>query len=185
MSQPATAARPALLFVTPAPSALFRIPYFPQGIAAGFPSPADDHLQKALDLREHLIKHPAATFFAHVQGNSMKDANLNDGDLLIIDRAETPRHKSIVVAIVNGEFTVKRLYKRNGEIKLVPENKAFPAIEVTEGMDVEIWGVVSHIIHKATRTHARARGLQQFLCVLRARLRPFSEDPSRRRPQQQ
>jgi DNA polymerase V len=150
MPLPATAPRPALRFVTPAKSALFRIPYFPQGIAAGFPSPADDHLQKALDLHEHLIKHPAATFFAHVQGDSMKDANLNDGDLLVIDRAETPRHRSIVVAIVNGEFTVKRLHKRNGEIRLMPENKAFPAIEVTEGMDVEIWGVVSHIIHKAT-----------------------------------
>jgi DNA polymerase V len=150
MPQPASAARPALRFVTPAKAALNRIPYFPQGIAAGFPSPADDHLQKALDLHEHLIKHPAATFFAHVQGDSMKDANLNDGDLLIIDRAETPRHRSIVVAVVNGEFTVKRLYKRNGEIRLMPENKAFPAIEVTEGMDLEIWGVVSHIIHKAT-----------------------------------
>ena len=80
----------------------------------------------------------------------MKDANLNDGDLLIIDRAETPRHRSIVVAVVNGEFTVKRLYKRNGEVRLVPENKAFPAIEVTEGTEVVIWGVVSHIIHKAT-----------------------------------
>ena len=150
MSQPAAAARPPLRFVIPAEAAFIRIPYFPQGIAAGFPSPADDHLQKALDLHEHLIKHPAATFFAHVQGDSMKDANLNDGDLLIIDRAETPRHRSIVVAVVNGEFTVKRLYKRNGEIRLMPENKAFPAIEVTEGMDLEIWGVVSHIIHKAT-----------------------------------
>lgn len=150
MPQPATAARPALRFVTPAGAALQRIPYFPQGIPAGFPSPADDHLQKELNLHEHLIRHPAATFFAHVQGNSMKDANLNDGDLLVIDRAETPRHRSIVVAVVNGEFTVKRLYKRNGEIKLVPENKAFPTIHVTEGMDVEIWGVVSHIIHKAT-----------------------------------
>jgi DNA polymerase V len=149
--QPITAAaRPALRFVVPAKAAFVRIPYFPQGIPAGFPSPADDHLQKALDLHEHLIKHPAATFFAHVQGDSMKDANLNDGDLLIIDRAETPRHRSIVVAVVNGEFTVKRLHKRNGEVRLVPENKAFPAIEVTEGMDVEIWGVVSHIIHKAT-----------------------------------
>ena len=149
MPLPATAPRPALRFVTPAKAALFRVPYFPQGIAAGFPSPADDHLQKALDLHEHLIKHPAATFFAHVEGDSMIDANLHDGDLLIIDRAEPARHKSIVVAIVNGEFTVKRLYKRNGEIKLMPENKAFPVIEVTEGMDFEIWGVVRHIIHKA------------------------------------
>src|SRR5215467_16125779 len=119
-SMPA-AARPALRFVIPAKTAGFPIPYFPQGIPAGFPSPADDHLQKALDLHEHLIKHPAATFFAHVQGDSMQDANLHDGDLLIIDRAETPRHRSIVVAVVNGEFTVKRLHKRNGEIRLMPE----------------------------------------------------------------
>jgi DNA polymerase V len=79
----------------------------------------------------------------------MRDANLGDGDLLIIDRAETPRHKSIVVAILNGEFVVKRLHKRNGELKLLSENKAYPPIEITEGMDFDIWGVVSHIIHKA------------------------------------
>lgn len=148
MPPAATAPRPALRFVTPAGPALRRIPYFPQGIPAGFPSPADDHLQKQLDLHEHLIKHPAATFFAHVEGDSLKDANIFDGDLLIIDRAEVPGHKSFVVAIVNGEFTVKRLYKRNGEIRLVPENKAYPPIEVKEGMDVEIWGVVRHVIHK-------------------------------------
>ena len=150
MPQPAVAPRPALRFYTPAKAALFRVPYFSQGIPAGFPSPADDHLQKALDLHEHLIKHPAATFLARVDGNSMIDANLHDGDLLLIDRAKTPQHKSIVVAIVNGEFTVKRLYKRNGQIRLVPENRAFPSIEVTEGMEVEIWGVVIWSIHKAT-----------------------------------
>ena len=142
-------ARSGLSFVVPGASVHPPIPYFPQGIAAGFPSPADDYLQKKLDLHEHLIKHPAATFFAHVQGDSMRDANLSDGDLLIIDRAETPRHKSIVVAILNGEFVVKRLHKRNGELKLLSENKAYPPIEITEGMDFEIWGVVSHIIHKA------------------------------------
>jgi DNA polymerase V len=79
----------------------------------------------------------------------MRDANLCDGDLLVIDRAETPRHRSIVVAVLNGEFVVKRLHKRNGELRLLSENKAYPAIEITEGMDFEIWGVVSHIIHKA------------------------------------
>jgi DNA polymerase V len=143
------AARSGLSFVVPGASVHLPLPYFPQGIPAGFPSPADDHLQKKLDLHEHLIKHPAATFFAHVQGNSMQDANLCDGDLLIIDRAETPRHKSIVVAVLNGEFVVKRLHKRNGELKLLSENKSYPPIEISEGMDFEIWGVVSHIIHKA------------------------------------
>ena len=147
--QTTSPARPALVFVTPSLSNPAVIPYFMQGISAGFPSPADDYLQKNLNLHEHLIKHPAATFFAHVQGDSMKDANLSDGDLLIIDKAETPRHKSIVVAILNGEFLVKRLHKRNGELRLLPENKAYPVIEITEGMDFEIWGVVSHIIHKA------------------------------------
>jgi DNA polymerase V len=148
--QATSTARPALVFVTPGTSCHTPIPYFRQGIPAGFPSPADDYLQKTLDLNEHLIKHPAATFYAHVQGDSMKDANLNDGDLLIIDKAETPRHRSIVVAILNGEFLVKRLYKRNGELRLLPENKAYAAIEIKEGMDFEIWGVVSHIVHKAT-----------------------------------
>jgi len=149
MTHAAIAARPGLNFLVPGNAPHVPLPYFPQGIPAGFPSPADDHLQKTLDLHEHLIKHPAATFYAHVQGDSMRDANLNDGDLLIIDRAETPRHKSIVVAVLNGEFLVKRLYKRNGEVKLLPENKSYAAIDVTEGMDFEIWGVVSHIIHKA------------------------------------
>ena len=79
----------------------------------------------------------------------MRDANLSDGDLLVIDRAEVAQHKSIVVAVLNGEFVVKRLHKRNGELKLVSENKAYAPIEITEGMDFEIWGVVSHIIHKA------------------------------------
>ena len=149
MTHGALAGRSGLNFFIPDSFAHLQLPYFPQGIPAGFPSPADDHLQKTLDLHEHLIKHPAATFYAHVQGDSMRDANLNDGDLLIIDRAETPRHKSIVVAILNGEFLVKRLYKRNGEVKLLPENKFYAAIDVTEGMDFEIWGVVSHIIYKA------------------------------------
>jgi DNA polymerase V len=142
-------ARPALRFMVPRASALPPMPYFPQGIAAGFPSPADDYIQKKLSLDEHVVKHPAATFFAHVQGDSMRDANLSDGDLLVIDRSEIAQHKSIVVAVLNGEFVVKRLHKRNGELKLLSENKAYAPIEITEGMDFEIWGVVSHIIHKA------------------------------------
>src|SRR5205823_6517953 len=79
MTHSAFPARPALVFMTPGASTLPPMPYFPQGIAAGFPSPADDHLQKKLSLDEHVVKHPAATFFAHVQGDSMRDANLFDG----------------------------------------------------------------------------------------------------------
>jgi DNA polymerase V len=135
--------------MTPGASTLPPMPFFPQGIAAGFPSPADDYLQKTLSLDDYVIKHPAATFFAYVDGNSMIDANLYHGDLIVIDRAEVARHDSIVVAVLNGEFVVKRLYTRNGEIKLVPENKAFAPIVITEGMDFEVWGVVTHTLRKA------------------------------------
>lgn len=79
----------------------------------------------------------------------MRDANLYDGDLIVIDRAEVARHDSIVVAVLNGEFVVKRLYTRNGELKLVSENKAYAPIVITEGMDFEVWGVVTHTVRKA------------------------------------
>lgn len=140
---------PSLVFFHPSPAVPRVFPYFEVGVSAGFPSPADDHLQKGLDLNEHLVQHPAATFFAHVRGDSMRDANLNDGDLLIIDRALEAVHGNIVVAIFNGEFAVKRLHRKNGEIRLLPENPLYPVIEITDGMDFEIWGVVSHIIHRA------------------------------------
>lgn len=122
-------------------------PLFVVRIAAGFPSPADDYIENTLDLNDYLIEHPAATFFVRVTGDSMIGAGINSGDILIVDRALTPRKGSIVVAILNGEFTVKRLSRINGKLFLLPENPAYDPIEITEGSGFEVWGVVAHVIH--------------------------------------
>ncbi len=123
------------------------LPLFQSSVQAGFPSPATDHIEKFLDLNEHLIEKPAATFFVRVSGDSMKDAGIHDGDLIIVDRSKTPVNNSIVLAIVNGEFTVKRLNKKGDQIQLCPENKNYSPITIKEGMDFEVWGVVIHSIH--------------------------------------
>lgn len=123
------------------------LPLFSGKIAAGFPSPADDHIEKSLDLNEHLIPHPAATFFARAQGNSMVKAGIASGDLLIIDRSLEPKNNAIVVAVVNGELTVKRLCLKNRQVWLLPENTEFSPLMITDGMDFHIWGIVTHVIH--------------------------------------
>ena len=123
------------------------LPLYLSRIKAGFPSPADDYLDKKLDLNEHLIKHPAATFFVKVKGDSMIGAGINSGDILIVDRSLEPKDKKVVVAIVNGEFTVKRISKKGNKLLLLAENDKYAPIEIKEGMDFEIWGVVVHVIH--------------------------------------
>ena len=124
-----------------------RHPLFSSRIPAGFPSPADDYIDKRLDLNELLIKHPSATFFVKVSGDSMEDAGISSGDTLIVDRAEQAGNKSIIIAALNGELTVKRLVKRNGAVYLMPENSEYSSIKITEEMDFEVWGVVMHVIH--------------------------------------
>ena len=124
-----------------------KLPLYSCKISAGFPSPADDHLEKKLDLNSHLIKHPAATFFVRVNGDSMINAGINDNDILIVDRSLKPSHGKIVIAVVDGQMTVKRLHKRSGKLILMPENNHFKPIEITESMTVEIWGVVVTSIH--------------------------------------
>ena len=124
-----------------------KLPLYSCKISAGFPSPADDHLEKKLDLNSHLIKHPAATFFVRVNGDSMMNAGINDNDILIVDRSLKPSHGKIVIAVVDGQMTVKRLFKRSGKLILMPENKHFKPIEITDSMTVEIWGVVVTSIH--------------------------------------
>jgi DNA polymerase V len=116
-------------------------------VSAGFPSPADDYSERQIDLNEHLIKHPAASFFVRVQGESMINAGIHDGDLLIVDRALEPRSGSIVVAVIDGEFTVKRVELRDNLLYLMPENEEFAPIEVNELSDFQVWGVVAHVIH--------------------------------------
>jgi DNA polymerase V len=126
------------------------LPLFLTKIQAGFPSPADDYLENTLDLNDYLVKKPAATFLVRVTGDSMINAGIHHGNLLIVDRSLRPRHDSIILANLGGEFTVKRLYQRNGMVKLVPENKSFPIIDVTHHSDFEICGVVVHTIKSFT-----------------------------------
>lgn len=123
-----------------------RRPLFASRVPAGFPSPADDHLEDSLDLNEHLVQHPAATFFVRVQGDSMTGAGIENGDLLVVDRAREPKSGAIVIAVVNGELTVKRLRVDAQGVWLVPENPAYAPIEIRDGMDLTLWGVVAHVI---------------------------------------
>ena len=127
-------------------NAIKKISLYPS-VYAGFPSPAEDHLDLDLDLNEHLIKHPAATFYVYAKGDSMINSGIHDGDLLIVDRSLNPNSKDIVVAVLDGEFTVKRIYKKNNQIFLVPSNNKYESILINENMDFEIWGVVTHAIH--------------------------------------
>ena len=122
-------------------------PIFTEQVAAGFPSPADDYLEGNLDLNEYLIKHPVATFFVRVTGDSMIGAGIHSGDLLIVDRALEATSGKAVIAVVNGELTVKKLVRRDGVIYLMPENDKYKPIEVKDEIDLEIWGVVTSVIH--------------------------------------
>lgn len=122
-------------------------PLFSNKVRAGFPSPAEDHIEQKLDLNQFLIKHPAATFFVRVEGDSMKNAGISNGDILIVDRAITPQSGQIIIAILNGEFTVKRVKKQEKRLFLIPENPEFPLMEVTEESDFQVWGVVTYTIH--------------------------------------
>lgn len=117
-------------------------------VQAGFPSPADDFLVKRIDLTEQLITHPQATFLLRVSGESMRDAGIFDGDMLLVDKAIKPRHGHVVVAVVDGEFTVKYLHQRAGRVKLKPANPTFPEITPREGQTLEVWGVVTASIKR-------------------------------------
>ena len=131
----------------PNPTKLYT-PLFGHKIAAGFPSPADDFVEASLDLNELLIKNPPATFFLEVMGESMLGAGIYPGDKLIVDRSIEPKHGDVVVAIVDSEYTVKRLYRRNGKVELRPENPNFPIITFKDGQELNIFGVVKNTIHK-------------------------------------
>lgn len=127
-----------------------KIPLYPS-ISAGFPSPADDYLEENLDLGEYLVKNPAATFFIRVSGDSMINAGIYPNDILIVDRSVRAADGDVIIAVLNTEFTVKRLYHKNGVVKLVPENGKYKSTSIEEGDQFQIWGVVAHVIHKPTR----------------------------------
>ena len=141
-------AGPVLDFFTPDFTTQLELPLAGTAIAAGFPSPAEEYLDLALDLNKELIKHPAATFYARVKGDSMVDAGIQDGDLLVIDKALEPKEGSIAVCYLDGEFTVKRLAVREECVYLMPANAEFKPIRITEENDFLVWGLVAYVIHK-------------------------------------
>jgi len=125
-----------------------RLPFFETRVPAGFPSPAEDYLDRGLDLNELIVKHPAATFFVRVEGESMIGAGIHPGDTLVVDRAEQPTHGRIVVAAIDGDFTVKRISKIDGKLLLVSENPDLPPLHIAPEAGFEVWGVVTYVIHR-------------------------------------
>lgn len=128
--------------VTSCPLTLFMVP-----VAAGFPSPAEDYTEGKLDLNQYLIPSPASSYFVRASGNSMVEAGIFSGDLLLVDRSLEPREGSVVIAVVNGELTVKRLSYIGDRLLLVAENQAYSPLEINEHTDFLIWGVVTYVIH--------------------------------------
>ena len=126
------------------------VPLMAAPVAAGFPSPAEEHEDRPLDFNELLERNPASTFAVKAQGDSMVGAGIHDGDICVVDRSLKPVDGSIIVALVNGEFTMKRLRMRAGRVWLTPENINYPDIPITEGTEFEIWGVIP----KSVRMHA-------------------------------
>lgn len=120
-----------------------RLPLLLDRVPAGFPSPAENYVEGRLDLNDLCVRKPAATFFVRVVGESMRDAGINAGDLLVVDRSLDPRNGSVVVAVLDGYLTVKHFHRRPGGITLRPANAAFPPIEVGEGAELDVWGVVT------------------------------------------
>lgn len=119
-----------------------------QGISAGFPSPADDFKEVRISLDQELVKNQESTFYARVSGESMKDAGLSDGDLLVIDKSLEPQNNKIAVCFLDGEFTVKRIIKQKGALYLKAENKNYKDILINENNDLLIWGIVTYVIKK-------------------------------------
>ncbi len=131
-----------------APADRAGVPLYLAPVEAGFPSPAEDHLDCKLDLHRHLVRNEAATFFLRAHGESMLGAGIHDGDLLVVDRSVEAAHRKVVIAALEGELTVKRLLRREGRVLLAPENPEFLPIDITESEFVHIWGVVTYVIHK-------------------------------------
>ncbi len=123
-------------------------PLFLCSIPAGFPSPATDHMEEGLDLNEYLVRHKVASFLFRVQGHSMQNAGIVDGDKVVVDRSIEPQHNQIVIAVVDGEYTIKRLYRRSGSVELRSENAAFKPILFKADSQLEIWGVVVGVVRR-------------------------------------
>lgn len=137
-----------LEFYTPDFSTSAELPFVDGGLRAGFPSPADDFLEVKIDFNKEYIKNQDATFYAKVKGNSMKNAGIFDGDVLVIDRSLEPQNDKIAVCVIDGEFTVKRIKIEKGIVWLIPENEEFQPIKVTSENEFIVWGIVTASIKK-------------------------------------
>ena len=147
------------MFAKPVPVAQFprlrvTIPLFDARVPAGFPSPAEGYLQRPIDLNELLVASPPSTFMFRVEGHSMVGAHIHDGDLVIVDRALEAHDKDIVLAVIDGEFTIKRLRRTRGRVWLQPENREFPCIELSEEREGTVWGIVTGGVRQFKR-HGR------------------------------
>ena len=123
------------------------LPIYENAVQCGFPSPADDFLDLDINLNDYLVKHKSATFCVKVNGSSMNGVGIHSGDVLIVDRAESVKNNSIVLAVIDNEFTVKSIKKNAGKLYLNPANDNYKPIEITEDMNFHIWGVVTFVIH--------------------------------------
>lgn len=126
--------------------AQLKVPLVGQSVHAGFPSPADDFIEEMIDLNQVLVQNPTATFLWRVVGDCMVDVKIFPGDVVVVDRSLTPKHRSIVLAIIDSEPTLKRLQRRGGQLFLHNENAKLPIFTVAEGIEVSIWGVVTATI---------------------------------------
>jgi DNA polymerase V len=123
---------------------------FQENISAGFPSVASNYIESNLDLNELIVKHPASTFFVKVSGDSMKDAGILSGDILSVDRSLEAISGKIIVAVINGEFTVKRFVKKEKDLFLVPANNAYSTIRISPDSDFQVWGIVTYVVRKVS-----------------------------------
>lgn len=139
---------PKLSFYKPDYESELRIPFIPDGVSAGFPSPAADFMENNIDLNKELSENPLATFYIKVKGNSMIDAGINDKDVLIVDRSIEPQDNKIAICFIDGEFTVKRIKLEKDCLYLMPENSNYTPIKVTEENELIIWGIVTYVIKK-------------------------------------
>lgn len=126
----------------------YPLPYAKSLISCGFPSPADDSLEEPLNIMEMMVENPVSTFYVRVTGDSMKDDGINEGDILVVDRSMTPKKGDIIVAIYDGDFTVKRLTKKSGKYYLIPANTNYSPLEITVDSGFEVWGVVRYCISR-------------------------------------
>ncbi|MGA1777003.1 MAG: LexA family protein [Flavobacteriaceae bacterium] len=139
---------PSLHFFQPDKEHQKTLHWAQEGISAGFPSPADDFKELRISIDQEVVRNEAATFYARVSGESMQGAGLDDGDLLVIDRSLEPKDNKIAVCFIDGEFTVKRLKVEADCIYLMPENKKYPPLKVTEENELIIWGIVTYVVKK-------------------------------------